>query len=218
MTAESKIQNDIQGALRGLYFHAYHPPDIIDKRRSPTPAPYDPTKVPMGQPDIFAIGPKRAALIVEVKKTDTRKTMPQCFTPSVISEGQRNFMDYWTYAKSGFCYLGIGTQYVRPADSYTDKQQSRQILVIPWKLWVTYEIHRYRVLGYHITDIISWDDIYEEFCAYELEVDSRKWYFPTSHVCFDHRDAPPRYAWGSPQHKVSIRKEGGNNGERGSVD
>lgn len=196
MTLESKIQNEIQSALKlQLNLYPHHPPDVIKKGMSKAKSTH-----PAGWIDIYALGNKVTALIEVKRMTNMPKTKSQWSYFSDISDGQRNTLDYWLWAKGNkHTYIGIGSQYQRPCATKEGKEKKRGIVVIPWGEFVKYEFSIN-------ADKFTWDSLSETFARYMM-IRSKKtgFIFPESHPIVKIKQRDALYPWGDKRHIVSKR-------------
>lgn len=156
---EEYIRSEVQHAIREAGFDDYHPPDI--------------KQTETGRPDVFGLNPRDACIVIEVKKMDELVRVEPWIPFSIISDSQRNWLDWWYVDRKGLCFIAIGTTFGSP----------RRLWVIPWERWVAYEKWKSPDGKDARAELCDLDKYFQK---YELIwKGSRVWEFKTGHPIYD---------------------------------
>jgi hypothetical protein len=148
---EKTLRLEVQHLLRDLGFWDYHPPDdtpiatpaqiatiVKTLKLAPNafgiiqnilkPPSWRRESVSLSRPDIYGLNPKGPTVIVEVKLMQPKVKIEPWIHPSLISDGQRAWLDAWCYEADGHGFLAVGTS-----------DTPRQLFIVPWPEWVKME-------------------------------------------------------------------------------
>lgn len=120
---EAYIRGEISRLIRSLGFEDYHPPDFAAYAAR---ASQETQGVTLGRPDLFGLNTIGPDVVIEVKTMEDVRV--PWFKPARISNGQRNWLDWWCYQRHGYGYLAIGTI-----------REPRSLWIIPWCVYETTE-------------------------------------------------------------------------------
>lgn len=157
--------------------------------------------VALSRPDVYLLNPAGPTIIIEVKAMSDPKKVAPSIHPSEISDGQRQWLDNWTYISAGLGFLGVGTVSGKP----------RRFWLIPWEEWVDLEFHlQEKTFDFRI----STDDLDQRWPEkpYELKWEGKgMWSLPRYHPILaqvDDEKCPPK-EWKKEQRSLRFSKPKG---------
>ena len=190
---EKDIRLEIQVLMRSLGFWDYHPPDdtpvvtptqiekIIDTFHLPKNAwgillnifklpEFRRETISMARPDIFCLNPFGRTAVIEVKIIEPKVKIEPWLNPRKISNGQRDWLDRWSYDADGLGFLAVGTI-----------ETPRRLWIVPWKEWDTME-KRIAERQPIVTEIPDFRiNISDLLADYELKKITGGWALPLFH-------------------------------------
>jgi len=117
---EQYFRVEIYHMMQLLGFNPYHPPDMKQYINT--------AKYKTGKPDLFCLNPVGPTVIIEVKMFVPQKKNVK-FDGKLISDAQRNWLDWWSWERLGYSYIAICT-----------KEAKRKAWLIPWPIYVSMEL------------------------------------------------------------------------------
>jgi hypothetical protein len=184
---EADIRLGVQHLMNSLGFWPYHPPDdtpvatpaqiqniiktfnldgnafgkIHNILKPPT---WRRESVSLSRPDIYGLNPRGPTAVIECKVFQPKVKIEAWIHPSIISDGQRQWLDTWHYQADGHGFLAIGSL-----------DQPRRLWVVPWEEWVQMEKElAEKVVDFHIKESNLLPD-------YELVKITDGWQLPDYH-------------------------------------